>query len=152
MAFNICFINYVHTILVAKFVEAFLLRVVASAYGVHIILFPEFEILNHKIFRNVMPRVFIMLVYIHTFYKDRHAIYKQLLILNLYRTETYLATGSFYYFAIGALQADDECIKIRCFSRPMLYTMEGFLREFYFGLITFHTGRGLGYLLILVIE
>ena len=99
-----------------------------------------------------MSRVFIMLVYIHTFYKDRHAIYKQLLILNLYRTETYLATGSFYYFAIGAFQADDECIKIRRFSCPMLDTTEGLLCEFYFILITFHTGRGLGYLLILIIE
>ena len=99
-----------------------------------------------------MSCVFIMFMYIHTFHKDRHAIHKQLLILNLYRAETYLATGGFYYFAIGALQADDECIKIRCFSCPMLYTTEGFLREFYFGLITFHTGRGLGYLLILVIE
>ena len=152
VAFDIGFINHIDAVLVAKFVETFLLRIVAGTHRVHIIFLPEFEILQHELFRNIMSRVFIMFVNIDTFHKNGYAIHKKLLVLNLDRTETHFAAGGFYHFAVRAFQADDECIEIGSFGCPLFYATKGFLGKFHLGLVAFHTGRRLGDLLVFIIQ
>ena len=132
MAFDVSFVDDVDAILVAQLIETFLLRVVAGADGVYVVALPELEVFQHKVFGNVMSGMFIVLMVVDAFHKDRFAVHHQLLVLYLYGAEAHFAAGGFDNVSVGVLQADDKCIEIRCFGRPLQWFFDCFWGELHF--------------------
>ena len=132
MAFDVGFVDDVDAILVAQLVKTFLLRVVTGADGVYVVAFPELEVFQHKVFGNVMSGMFIVLMVVDAFHKDRFAVHHQLLVLYLYGAEAHFAAGGFDNVSVGVLQADDKCIEIRCFGRPLQWFFDCFWGELHF--------------------
>ena len=110
MAFNVGFINYIDTIFVAKFVETFLLWIVACANSVHVVLLPQFKILTQQRFVNVVTSLFVVLVIVYTLHQDRLTVHGELVVNHRYCAETNFTADGFDNIAILLFQAYHQCI------------------------------------------
>ena len=152
VALDIGFVYDVEAIPVAQLIETFLLRVVAGADGVYVVLLPKLEVFQHELFGNVMPGVFIMLVIVDAFHEDRSAVYHQLLVLYLYGTETDFAAGGLDNIAVDMLQADNERVEVGRLGCPLQRCFDCLGGELHFRLTVTHTGRGLGNLPVFAVQ
>ena len=56
----------------------------------------------------------------------------RVLVLYLYGAEAHFAAGGFDNVSVGVVQADDKCIEIRCFGRPLQWFFDCFWGELHF--------------------
>ena len=77
MRFDICFIHNIQSIFITQFIELAVLRIVAEAHAVDIVLFHQGEVLAHQLFGNIMSCFGIMFVYVYTFQLDGLAVDEQ---------------------------------------------------------------------------
>ena len=111
-----------------------MLWIVAGADGVYVVLLPEFEVFQHQLFSDVMSGVFIVFVYIYTFYENWFTIDTKLVIFHFHGTETYFHTGCFHYLTtFGFLQADNKGVKVRSFSSPLFRAFDDIVIKNKFG-------------------
>ena len=152
VAFDIGFVDDVDTIFVTEFVETFLLGIVTGADGIDIVSLPKLEIFLHQFFGDIVTGILVVFVIVHAFHEDRLSVYQQLLVLDFHCTETYFAACRFNHISVRALQADDEGIEVGRFGCPLQRFLDGFLSELHFCLVTADLGRGLGYLLVVLVQ
>ena len=152
VAFDIGFVDDVDTIFVTEFVETFLLGIVTGADGIDIVSLPKLEIFLHQFFGDIVTGILVVFVIVHAFHEDRLSVYQQLLVLDFHCTETYFAACRFNHISVRALQADDEGIEVGRFGCPLQGFLDGLLGEFHFRLVTADLGRGLGYLLVVLVQ
>ena len=113
--------------------------------------FQSLEVLQHELFGNVVPGVFIMPRDSDAFHEDRSAVYHQLLVLYLYGTETDFAAGGLDNVAVDMLQADNERVEVGRFGRPLQRRFDCLGGEPTRLTVT-HTGRGLGDLPVFAVQ
>ena len=74
VAFYVGFIIYIDAIFITQFIELAVLRIVAEAHAVDVVLFHQGEVLAHQLFGNIMSCFGIMFVYVYTFQLDGLAV------------------------------------------------------------------------------
>ena len=77
MRLDICLIIDVKTILVAQLIELPILRIVAEAHRIEVVAFHQLEVFAHQLLGDVVPRLWVMLVDIHTFELDGLSVEEQ---------------------------------------------------------------------------
>ena len=70
--------RYVKAVLVAQFIPARVVGVMAGSHGVQVVLFHYLDVLNHSLYRNYVSAVGIHFVTVCAFYQDRFAVHAKL--------------------------------------------------------------------------
>ena len=82
--------NHIDTILIAEFVPAWIIRIVAGADCVDIQALHNLDVLNHALHAQYVTSVWVNLMTVGTLDKHRLTIDKELLVLDFHLAETYL--------------------------------------------------------------
>ena len=82
-----------------------------------------------------MSGMLIMLVYVHSFHKNRFTIDTKLVIFHLYSTESYFGTCGFYNFPILRFsETKDKGVQIGSFGCPLFGRTDSVFIEYDFSL------------------
>ena len=111
MRFDVGFIIHIDTILVTQFIEFPVLRIVTQTNGIDIMLFHQFKVFPHQLFRHIMARLRIMFVNVDTLEFHRLTVEQQYRIgltitgqlvnlLDLDPAETNMIRNDFRYLTI----------------------------------------------------
>ena len=116
--FDIGFGYHIDTILVAKFIEEVVIRVVASTYRVKVELLHDLDVLNHSFARYYIASVRIQFMAVGSLEQYRLPVYQQLCVLDFNLTETYVLWDNFQYL-VAFLQSSTQRIEVRSFGSPL---------------------------------
>ena len=119
MALDICLGCHIESIAIAKFIPAWVVRVVAGAHGVDIHLLHAAYILLHAFNRYHISSVGVKLVAVGTFDKHGLTVYEQLCVFDFDTAETYI--HRYYLFNFSVFQkSGTEGVEVRCFGSPFV--------------------------------
>ena len=130
---DISLVVHVEAILVAKLIEASVLRIVAKAHGIEVIALHQLKVLSHQLFADIMPSLWIMLVDIDALkldwlpveeqYRVRLAIGRFLIkLLHLDATETNTEGNDLQGFASLLLHTHQELVEVGVLRTPSGHT------------------------------
>ena len=112
--------NDIETILVAEVIPARVIAVVAGAYGVHVQLLHNLDVLNHAFYADDVAAVGVELVAVGTLDEDGLAVDQKLAAFNLDVAEAYALRGGFDDVAFLVLEGQGEGVEVGDFSAPSL--------------------------------
>ncbi len=99
MRFDIRLVAYIKSVLVAKFIEPPLLRVVTTTYGVDIMSFHVVEIFTHIRFAKHVSCLFVMFVVISSLDQYGTTVYQELITSDFQFAEAYPERNNFGRFS-----------------------------------------------------
>ena len=121
----------IDTELIAQLVEAAVLRIVAKADRIDVVLLHQFKVLAHQLFRHVVSRHLVMLVDIHTFQFQGLAVNQQHHVgLSVLRLLGYLldfnpaeadVVRNHFRYLLPLFQCYQQLIQVRVLGSPGLH-------------------------------
>ena len=88
MGFDICLVHHIKPILITKLIPKRIIRVMRTTDGIHMILFHQTDVLNHRFPGNRFSLDGIMFMTIHPLNHDRFTVNQQLTIFDFNPPET----------------------------------------------------------------
>ena len=119
--FDVRFGHEVNAVAVAEVVPARIVRVMACAHGVEIVLFQNANVLDHALQRYNISAVGIHFVTIGAFEQDGFSVDEQLTVFDLHLAKTRMQRDDLDSISGGILQCHGYGIKYRRFGRPKRY-------------------------------
>ena len=114
----------VDTILVAKLIPTWVVRIVAGAYGIDVQLLHDLDVLNHALHRHDVAAIRIQLVAVGTLDENGLTVDEQLAALNLYVAETDAQGNNLQHLV--ALTDGEQCgVERRGLGGPWFGTCDG---------------------------
>ena len=113
--------HQVEPVAVAERVPAGVVRVVARAHGVEIVLLEDADVLDHPLFRDDIPAVGVHFVTVRAFDEYRLPVHEQLAALDLHLTESGLQGDDFDRFSGRVFQGHRDAVKRGNLRRPRLH-------------------------------
>ena len=112
MGFDICLIYHIKPILITKLIPKRIIRVMRTTDGIHMILFHQTDVLNHRFPGNGFSLDGIMFMTIHPLNQDRFAVNQQLTIFDFNPPETDAARCPFYFTTLWVLENNKKSVAV----------------------------------------
>ena len=131
MALDVCFIVYIKSVFVAQFVETAILRIMAQANRIQVVLFHQFEIFAHQLFSHIVTGSRVMFVNVHSLQLQRLSVDEEAYIglsvacqllgrFNFDAAETYVERNDFVHFTVF-FYCHHQLVEVGGFRSPGLY-------------------------------
>ena len=131
MALDVCFIVYIKSVFVAQFVETAILRIMAQANRIQVVLFHQFEIFAHQLFSHIVTGSRVMFVNVHSLQLQRLSVDEEAYIglsvacqllgrFNFDAAETYVERNDFVHFTVF-FYCHHQLVEVGSFRSPGLY-------------------------------
>ena len=113
--------HQIESIAVAERVPAGVVRVVARAHGVEIVLLEDADVLDHPLFRDDIPAVGVHFVTVGAFDKHGLSVHQQLSALDLHLAEARVQGDDFDRFSGRVFQGHRDAVERGNLRRPRLH-------------------------------
>ena len=120
MLFKVCFIHDIDTILVAKLIPSWVIRVMTGTYSVYIALFPQFNILQHALLCHDMSGFWVHFVAVNTTQSYLLSVYKHHAIFYFYLAEAHFCFCWFNLLSKTVCQRKAQSVEIRVLCIPLM--------------------------------
>ena len=120
VGFDICFINHVQSVAVAKLIPVRVSRIMRVTHHVDIVLFHQFDVQFHQFFAHGTSQLGVF-VAVGSFHQYRNTVDAETSVFDFRGTEADFATGQFGDLALFIFQFEYQCVKMRMLCAPSLY-------------------------------
>lgn len=152
ITFCVNFISSMSAVFIARFMRAFLLKVIANTSNVSVMSLPGLRVFLRRFFKSVIANVLIIFIVIRTFRRSELSICRRLLILSFRYARACFTTYHFGRVSIQTLRTSSRNVRIKHFNYPLRKFLSNLLNRFRFHLIATSLDEKLNCLLIILIR
>ncbi|CCY64304.1 putative uncharacterized protein [Prevotella sp. CAG:1124] len=115
---DVCLVHYVYSVLVAQFIPARVVGIMACAHGVDVALLQQSYLLLHAFHGHHLARYGVHLVTVHSAEAGRHAVDEEAAVLYFKAAESDFCLHLLYLVALIVDQGQLQCVEVRRLCRP----------------------------------